>query len=242
MNNQIRPEGTPTPQTPSASTTASTARFTFSIEGFALAELFERVTDARVECEPTVANPDDHALLIVRTTAREREVDAALRADTGVATFECLDERPDGWAYRITWSGTAQRLIQRLTATEVTVLSMRGQGGRWEVRLLSPDRDGISRVNDILDELSTGAECQRVATLDNEQRNRSQLTDEQREALLTGFERGYYDVPRNITTIELSDELGISHQALSERLRRAHHHLIKSGLVIDEDSCEDIQR
>ncbi|WP_249361517.1 helix-turn-helix domain-containing protein [Haloterrigena sp. H1] len=32
---------------------------------------------------------------------------------------------------------------------------------------------------------------------------------------------GYYDIPRGCTTAELADELGISDQAVTERLRRA---------------------
>jgi len=32
---------------------------------------------------------------------------------------------------------------------------------------------------------------------------------------------GYYDIPRGCTTAELADELGISDQATTERLRRA---------------------
>ncbi|MFC7008889.1 helix-turn-helix domain-containing protein [Halalkalicoccus salilacus] len=37
---------------------------------------------------------------------------------------------------------------------------------------------------------------------------------------------GYYDVPRTVTLTELANKLDISHQALSERLRRAHANLI----------------
>lgn len=39
---------------------------------------------------------------------------------------------------------------------------------------------------------------------------------------------GYYDVPRTVTLTELADSLDVSHQGLSERLRRAHANLNRS--------------
>lgn len=237
MAERSQPVSTPTPPTPSASTDASTARFTLPAEEFALAELFERVPDARVECEPAVANPDDHALLVVRTDERERErdVDAALRADTDITTVECFGGRSDGWIYRVTWDGTPRRLIQRLTTADITLLSARGQGGQWKLRMLAPVRDGIARADDILDDLGCTAECRRISTIDGVSMSSSDLTDKQREALVAAFETGYYEIPRDITVEELADDLGISHQALSERFRRAHHQLIETELVIGEE-------
>ena len=53
------------------------------------------------------------------------------------------------------------------------------------------------------------------------------LTDEQREALRTAFEAGYFDIPRHASLESISEELGISASALSERLRRAQTQLIQ---------------
>ncbi len=49
-------------------------------------------------------------------------------------------------------------------------------------------------------------------------------------SLIKAKEMGYYDVPRGISLSELADELGVSHQALSERLRRGHGRLIDRTL------------
>jgi len=43
----------------------------------------------------------------------------------------------------------------------------------------------------------------------------------QQEALSLAFDRGYFEIPRRVTLVELGDEVGVSDQALSERLRRA---------------------
>ncbi|WP_409348397.1 helix-turn-helix domain-containing protein [Natronorarus salvus] len=61
------------------------------------------------------------------------------------------------------------------------------------------------------------------------------LTEEQTEALTLATERGFFVVPREIDLQDLSTELGISHQLLSERLRRAQYTLnINTVLVRSE--------
>jgi len=53
------------------------------------------------------------------------------------------------------------------------------------------------------------------------------LTDQQQEALRTAFEAGYFEIPRRASLETISNELGISASALSERLRRAQTQLIQ---------------
>ena len=62
---------------------------------------------------------------------------------------------------------------------------------------------------------------------------RPELSSDQHEALVAAFETGYYDIPRDVTLEELADQLGISHQALSERFRRAYEGLITAELDLE---------
>jgi predicted DNA binding protein len=235
MSKRTHPVSTPAPQVSSGvDTTASTARFTLPAEGFALAEFFERVPDARVECESAVANPTDHALLVVRADSRENPVDSALRADPSVAAVERFGERTDGWTYRVTWEGRPRRLMQRLVAEDITLMSARGRDGEWQLRLLAPNREGISRAHEIMDDLDCRDKCRSISGLHDDS-NRSELTNDQHEALVEAFEAGYYNVPRDVTAAEVATGLGISHQALSERLRRAYRSILATELVVTEE-------
>jgi predicted DNA binding protein len=213
-------------------------RVTLPAAEFALADLFERVPDARVECDSAVANPADQALLAVQTDERERAIDTAVRSDPSVAAADCFGERADGWTYRVKWEGRPRRLIQRLIAADVTLLSMRGWNGEWKLRLLAPDREGISQAYEIMTDLGCGADCRSITTLDGEGGGspRSELTDEQRESLVEAFEAGYYNIPRDVTAEDVADNLDISHQALSERLRRGYCQLVKTELVATEEN------
>lgn len=57
------------------------------------------------------------------------------------------------------------------------------------------------------------------------------LTDRQREALRTAYERGYFDIPRRASLESVASELDISASSLSERLRRAQTQLIEETVA-----------
>ncbi|MFQ3476495.1 helix-turn-helix domain-containing protein [Halonotius sp. F2-221B] len=61
------------------------------------------------------------------------------------------------------------------------------------------------------------------------------LTPPQRKTLQYAVERGYYSLPRQISTQEIADEFGISDQAVSERLRRAITTLVTNTLLLAAD-------
>ena len=58
-----------------------------------------------------------------------------------------------------------------------------------------------------------------------------ELTEKQREAIELAFERGYYDTPRETNLETLSDELGVSKSAVSQRLRVTESKLIQAVLA-----------
>lgn len=64
------------------------------------------------------------------------------------------------------------------------------------------------------------------------------VTPKQREALVTALQAGFYDIPQRATMTEVADTLGISQQALSKRLRRAHGNLVSNVLTVEELTTE----
>lgn len=56
----------------------------------------------------------------------------------------------------------------------------------------------------------------------------SKLTTRQRQILLTGYALGYYDVPRKISSEELSRHLNVDKSTVVEHLRKAERKLIGS--------------
>ncbi len=58
--------------------------------------------------------------------------------------------------------------------------------------------------------------------------------------MLAALEHGYYDVPREASLTDLAERLDVSHQALSERLRRGHGNLVKHALGANEGGEEEV--
>lgn len=56
------------------------------------------------------------------------------------------------------------------------------------------------------------------------------LTDRQREALTLAISRGYYESPRQASTEELAEKMGISQPSMSDLLRRGERQLLTSTL------------
>lgn len=216
----------------SESTTASIAQFELSGEKFALDTLFEDVPDAQVKINPAVANPDDYAIMTVQTDEREHTVKTALQADPGTAMVERFGECRDGWMYRVEWANCPRQLLQQLVAEDITLLSAEGQSKHWKLRLVAPDRTKIVRATDVLSNINSVTECKRISTFDGD--SGSRLTAKQREALITAFETGYYNIPQDTQLDDIADKLGISHQACSERVHRACKKLIEDNLSVDD--------
>jgi predicted DNA binding protein len=59
---------------------------------------------------------------------------------------------------------------------------------------------------------------------------RFDVTGEQREPHVLAHETGHFDIPRGTTTAGLAEELGISDQAVPERLRRGYSRLVEQLL------------
>lgn len=60
------------------------------------------------------------------------------------------------------------------------------------------------------------------------------LTERQYEALTLALSRGYYESPRQASTQELAEELGISQPSLSRLLRRGERQILSSALQSQE--------
>lgn len=63
------------------------------------------------------------------------------------------------------------------------------------------------------------------------------LTDAQRETLLYALEAGYFEVPRRVNLTDLSEDLGVSDTAISQRLRRGISSLLR--VTLSESSPPD---
>jgi predicted DNA binding protein len=84
---------------------------------------------------------------------------------------------------------------------------------------------------------------QRVYDVNEGKQGRFGLTEQQEATLKSAYEHGYYSIPREQTLSESAEALDVSHQALSERLRRSHRSLVENAVIIGEgfDGTDDTE-
>ncbi|MFC6905331.1 bacterio-opsin activator domain-containing protein [Halalkalicoccus tibetensis] len=207
------------------------AELTMPAAEFALRDALVGVPDVEFEIERVAAHREERLIPFVWARTDEFEtLEAALSDDPTVDGVECLSELDDERLYRMDWVDSIDP-IRTILDGDSTVLSATGSDGRWRLRVLFSDRASLSATYGRCREAGFEFEVASVYDLAGERHSRYGLTEEQHDTLVGGVERGYYSVPREITLGEFAAALGISHQALSERLRRGHRNLIESALT-----------
>jgi hypothetical protein len=218
-------------------------RGTVPASEFALSHTLERLDDAEIECERIVQSGENTVMPLLWIRHDDREaVDEALEADESVDEVRCLSEFEGEYLYRMEWVGHIELLLRMLTNDEATVLDAYGRGDRWQIRVLYPTRDHFSRTHGFADDHGLSFDVESIREMEGEPAGRFGLTESQYEAVVTAAQRGFFEVPRETTLEELADELDVSHQALSERIRRGIGALVEDALIVGavgEDEDED---
>lgn len=210
---------------------------------FALRETLPNVPAVEVEAERVVAHGRDRVMPFCWASGSDDELDAfedALAEDPTVDNEERLSKLVDGRFYQMEWVESVDLLFHSMTEHGAAILKAAGQDNRWHLRIVFPDRDAFSATYDFCQDQGLDVNVEQVHEL-NHTKGYGQygLTEEQYEALTSALDSGYYTVPRNASARDLADELSISHQAVSERLRRGHENLVENALTVDfEDDQE----
>ncbi|WP_435346361.1 helix-turn-helix domain-containing protein [Haloarchaeobius sp. HRN-SO-5] len=115
---------------------------------------------------------------------------------------------------------------------EAVFVSARPSENRWRETIRFHDRSGVEEYASFCDRLGLPFSLLRLRRA-SEDVNGLQygLTEIQEQTLVTAFQHGYYAVPRDISLQELATSFDISHQALSERLRRGIGSLVQNTVV-----------
>ncbi|WP_435363102.1 helix-turn-helix domain-containing protein [Haloarchaeobius sp. DYHT-AS-18] len=124
-------------------------------------------------------------------------------------------------------------LYAALIELDGQLLSATCEANQWLASFRFPDRDALGRFEE---QLRTAETAVAVESIDSGGTRRGEsdpngaepLSDEQQEALQVALRAGYFTVPRRANLGDVADELGISGQATSERLRRGLVQLVEA--------------
>jgi hypothetical protein len=201
---------------------------------FVLADTLEAVPDAEVACERVVESGYESVLPLVWMQGVEREaVEAALANDPSVESASLVTGADDRWLYQMQWDRPIEFLAGLVTDPRATIVDLGGPDPRWSLSLLYESRAALSASLDAHRTPDLSFELASIRHLDGERsqapapRSRAGgLTSQRTTALRVAYEHGISTVPRETCLAALDDELDVSRQTVSERLRRGYRELI----------------
>ena len=209
------------------------ANIVLPAEEFALHDTLVAVPDVEFDVERVVAHNDERVMPFVWVSSDHMdEVERAFENDASIENLELLSDLGGERLYQMDWTERIEVVVQILVEADATVLDCFGTDGRWEFRILFPDREALSSTHEFCEENGLTIDIQNIYEMDADRHGRFGLSETQHETLVAAFEHGHYEVPRDISLDDLATELDISHQALSERFRRAYSTLIENTLIV----------
>lgn len=213
----------------------------FVVDHPTLQEVFSRVPDSIVHWKETYAYPDGPTQMLIWITSDDPEaVQTAIEDDPSVRNPVILADPGDRRLYRVdlTESGGETDLMPEVAEVGGVLEEAIGTNGSWWCRARFPNRAALQRIQRFCRGYGIEFTSRRlfgsIAEGPESTSMSSTLTDDQREVLMLAWKRGYFDVPRRVTLVELAEELGAPSIVVSQRLRRAHSQAC-AGLFGEED-------
>lgn len=207
--------------------------FTVPAEALALRQSFERVPDLEIEIERLATHSREWVMPFLWASADDIVVaDDALRADPSIDELEALDTVDDVREYSVVWSPAVQQLVDEMVNRHGIMQEAEAARDTWYLKLKFVDREYLTGFQNHFRHRGYQFELQRLTDGKAPKQRAYDLTPEQREVLVLALERGYFSVPRETQSQVLAEELGISANACSQRLRRAMANLTANTLTI----------
>jgi predicted DNA binding protein len=201
-------------------------------DAFELGRILLVDPDVRVELESMVPIGEkavplfwvyDHSLDTFEKTVRNHP---------SIERLTVVDSHEDRTLYALDWDIEGDLLFGGFQELDAHLTSASGGTTAWQFELRFPGHGALSDFREYCDDAHIPLEVLRVYNPTKPDLGPwFGVTESQREALVLAVEEGYYSLPRGISTAELASELGISDQAVTERLRRGIETLVSNALV-----------
>ena len=211
--------------------------FSVATDQFRLGDVLSGPPDMRVEVERVVPTGDAVMPCLWVEGDDYASFEENVRDSGDVADLVALDDVDGGVLYRITWHTDPRDIIRGITVAEGTILEAYNEGD-WQFHVRFHDHDRLSQFHNYCTEHDIDVHIVRTYTLTDRTASvdRFGLSNEQREALVLGLQNGYFDTPSRVGLDELADELGVSQQAVSNRVRRGTKRVLAEALLSTTDT------
>ncbi|RBI62165.1 hypothetical protein DMJ13_09785 [halophilic archaeon] len=215
---------------------------TFYLETPVLRRALSEVPELSVSVEQQTATDSSPTTMIFWAGGDDFSTfEAGIEDDPTVTDPVVLSEVDGTRLYKIHLTEKGEELITYQSWAELgaVFLSAERSGDGWTVQLRFPDRESLQQYVDFCRERELTLDLREIHSADAKTDDSRALTDVQRETLLAAVEAGYFTVPREASAEDLAEDLGVSHQAVSERLRRATESLVRETIGSSKDDRSD---
>lgn len=216
----------------------SIVNFEISGDGTGLSELFEIVPSLTCEAEATIASNGYHLWC---SGPPKEELEAGLAEASLIEDYTLINSTGKKWLYNVEFEPEMVDVFELALEEGGTILDASAIDGSWVLDIRVQERSDASSIYDKVEANGLVPTIIRLYDTDDETHSQAGLTQRQYETLTAAIEHGYFEIPREVSMQELSDELNISHQALSERLRRAYQSLVTSELDVTTEEAGSAQ-
>lgn len=155
--------------------------------------------------------------------------ETAMEADETVTDVRTYTDLGDRRLYRVQVADGLDRVSYPVwVEAGGTRLETTAQDGTSWNRFRFPDRESFTEFYEWCRDNDVDISLQALYTETHaDGGDTTVLSDDQIETMRVAYERGYFEIPQQTTLEELAAELGVSSQAVSERLHRASAALVE---------------
>jgi hypothetical protein len=212
------------------------ATFLLPADAIALEQTIDEHEDVEIEAQRIAAHGSEWTMPCLWVTNADFDaVDDSLRRDPSVDDVIATDEFEEEKYYHLNWAEFVTEEINEFLGGEASLLEASANGEGWTVKIRFVTREQFDEFREHLRDCGYGFELKRLVEPGAPRQSAGNVTPDQRKALVTAMEEGYFQVPRDISARELATKLDMSHQAVSELLRRGMQALVQTDLVTDGD-------
>ena len=213
-----------------------TIEASFMVENseFPLSAVFEELSSVTIELDrvvPTTTTAIPYFWIYSDDTT---QLTTELSDDIAINQVTVIDQVETGMLVRVDWNLDHESVLTAIINTDVTLLSGRGEGGQWSFDLRARNRSVLAAFQTYCRNNNLSITLSQLHSITPLKNGRPyNLTAKQQRALELLYTRGYFDSPRGVSQQEVSEDLGITRQAVSTLLQRGIRQLIANTLAPD---------
>ncbi|WP_247003494.1 helix-turn-helix domain-containing protein [Halosolutus gelatinilyticus] len=185
-----------------------------------------------IEVVPHSTTDPETGLFFFLVENADESFEDALGRDPTVAEWTPADDLDSTRIYRLQHTDEAILISPAVSELGGLLLKAESVDRGWTVRLHLPDREALATLWEYCEGRDISFDLHRVFRQDEWTNGRAtDLTDEQRIALVSAYEEGYFEEPRETSLEELAERLDISPTAVGGRIRRGTGKLVETTLL-----------